>query len=187
MKKLIKRATKRSEVIDQYELARSLLQYHNTPSRKDNLSPAQKLYGHLIQDTLPVHYRAFAPEWQAKMKDVDAQRAKSLEQSKAHYNKHAKPLPVITTGSHVAIRNNETNCFDIYDIVVSVDQFCKYTIKTASGCILVRNCRFIRKRIPASLTLPESENPYNVVIEEKVQPRRNVGRPMKLVEDNNWP
>ena len=117
------------------------------------------------------------------MKDVDARRAKSLEQSKAHYNKYAKPLPVITTGSHVAIRNIETNCFDIHG-VVSVDRFRKYTIKTASGRILVRNRRFIRKRIPASLTLPESENPYNVVIEENVRPRRNVGRPMRLVEDN---
>ena len=187
MKKLIKRATKRSGVIDQYQLARSLLQYRNTPSRKDNVSPAQELYGHPVQDTLPVHYRAFAPEWQAKMKDVDARRAKSLEQSKAHYNKHAKPLPVITTGSHVAIRNNETNCFDIYGIVMSVDRFRKYTIKTASGRFLVRNRRFIRKRIPASLTLPESENPYNVVTEENVRPLRNVGRPVRLVEDNNWP
>ena len=53
MKKLIKRATKRSGVIDQYQLARSLLQYRNTPSRKDNVSPAQKLYGHPVQDTLP--------------------------------------------------------------------------------------------------------------------------------------
>ena len=170
MKKLIKQATKQSGVIDQYQLAHLLLQYRNSPSRKDNVSPAQKLCGHPVQDTLPVLYCAFAPEWQAKMKDVEAWRAKSLEQSKAHYNKHAKPLSVITTGSHVAIRNNETNSFDIYGtgIVVSVDQFCKYTIETASGRVLLRNHRCIRKHIPASLTLPEFENPHNVIIEENV-------------------
>lgn len=36
---------------DEDMLCRALLQYHNTPSRKDGFSPAQKLYGRPVQDT----------------------------------------------------------------------------------------------------------------------------------------
>ena len=58
VKKLIRAAwTGRS--LDMNYLARALLQYRNTPSRKDGLSPTQKLFGRPI---LPAHRRAFAPE-----------------------------------------------------------------------------------------------------------------------------
>ena len=62
MKKII-RAAWTGVQLDIGKLARVLLQYRNTPSRKDGLSPAQKLFGRFIQDTVPAHYRAFAPEW----------------------------------------------------------------------------------------------------------------------------
>ena len=68
MKKLIQAAWTGSQV-DEGSLARSLLQYRNTPSRRDNLSPAQKL----IQDTLPAHHRAFAQEWQWDAEEADKQ------------------------------------------------------------------------------------------------------------------
>ena len=60
MKKLLRRCTKQSP-IDENLLARSLLQYRNTLS-KDGSSPAQRLYGRPVQDTLPVHHRAFDPK-----------------------------------------------------------------------------------------------------------------------------
>ena len=65
MKKLISTSWNGRQ-IDHEHLCRALLQYRNTPSRKDSLSPAQKLYGHPVQDTLPAHRRSFAPEWQHK-------------------------------------------------------------------------------------------------------------------------
>ena len=55
MKKLISAAwTGRS--VDWTKLSRALLQYRNTPTRKDGISPAQKLFGHPVQDTLPAHW-----------------------------------------------------------------------------------------------------------------------------------
>ena len=60
MKKIIRAAWKRDS-LDERTLTRALLQYRNTPSQQDRLSPAQKLFGHPIQDTLPAHRRAFAP------------------------------------------------------------------------------------------------------------------------------
>ena len=50
MKKLI-RTCWTGHSLETDRLARALLQYRNTPSRKDGLSPAQKLYGRPIQDT----------------------------------------------------------------------------------------------------------------------------------------
>ena len=73
----------------------ALLQYRNMPSRKDGLSPSQKLYGHLIQDTLPAHHRAFAPEWQCSITEAEDRGRSHLEQVELYYNRHARALPNI--------------------------------------------------------------------------------------------
>ena len=61
MKKLI-RGSWNNRTIDEDKLARALLQYRNTPTKRDGASPARKLFGHPVQDTIPVHKRAFSPE-----------------------------------------------------------------------------------------------------------------------------
>ena len=53
--KIIIRSAWQGRHLDENKLTRALLQYRNTPSRKGGLSPAQKLYGQPIQDTLPAH------------------------------------------------------------------------------------------------------------------------------------
>ena len=49
------------------KLCRALLY---TPSCRDGLSPAQKLYGHPVQDTLPAHHCSFSPQWQISKQAV---------------------------------------------------------------------------------------------------------------------
>ena len=58
--------------LDEGRLAQALPQYRNTPSCRDNLSPAQKLFGHPVQDMLPAHRRAFAPEWERSSEERDS-------------------------------------------------------------------------------------------------------------------
>ena len=70
MKKLIS-ASWTGNSVDWNKLSRALLQYRNTPCRKDGRSPTQKLFGHPVQDTLPVHRRSFAPEWQQLAIEAD--------------------------------------------------------------------------------------------------------------------
>ena len=70
---------------------------------KDNLSPAQKLYGHPVQDTLLAHRRSFAPEWQHKLQEADVHRERNLQRAENYYNSHAHELPDIHVGSSVAI------------------------------------------------------------------------------------
>ena len=81
------------------------------------MSPTQKLCGHPVQDTLPVHYTAFAHEWQTKMTEAETKKSMSLEKTRRAYNRHASPLPDIAIGSHVAVQNKDTKRFDFYGIV----------------------------------------------------------------------
>ena len=63
----------------------------HTPSRKDGISPAQKLYGH------PVQYTASAPSLLFTRMEVQEQ-AKQILQSQKLLSTHAHPLPDIHIG-----------------------------------------------------------------------------------------
>ncbi len=150
MKKLISAAwTGRS--IDWDKLSRSLLQYRNTPSRKDGRSPAQKLFGQPVQDSLPAHRRSFAEEWQQSSDDTDRKAAISEQQGQRYYNQHARDLAQLQIGSPVAIQNPTSHAWDIYGTVTAVGPHRRYFVKTRSGRVLTRNRRFLRKRIPSSV------------------------------------
>ena len=85
MKKLI-RTSWNGRHLDHEKLCRALLQYRNTPTRKDGLSPTQKLFGHPVQDTLPAHHRSFAPEWQRTSQEAQQQTDITLQSSANFYN-----------------------------------------------------------------------------------------------------
>ena len=70
MKKIL-RAAWTGRFLNKSVLCQALIQYRNTPSVRDGLSPAQKLYGHPIQDTLLIHQRAFLPEWQHSREETE--------------------------------------------------------------------------------------------------------------------
>ena len=179
MKKIIEGAWVR-HCLDKDKLARALLQYRNTPSRRDGLSPAQKLFGKPIQDTLPAHHRAFAPQWQKAPVEDDLHNDLKTEE---YYNQHAHTLPEITTGTNVAIQNPTTKCWDIYGKVTEVGPYRRYHIKTSSGRVLVRNRRYIRRRVP--VVPPTVQNtprpPDNHIV-----PRRSTyqhRQPIRYVEE----
>jgi len=73
MKKIIATSW-HGRLLDEDKLCHALLQYRNTPSRMDTLSPPQKLYGRPLQDTIPVHRQSFSPDWQKQMDEVDTRR-----------------------------------------------------------------------------------------------------------------
>ena len=63
MKKLIAGAWTERQ-IDHSKLAWALLQYRNTPSQHDGMSPAQRLLGRPLQDTIPAHQSVFTQDIQ---------------------------------------------------------------------------------------------------------------------------
>ena len=146
------------------------MQYRNTPSCKDGLSPAQKLYGRPIQDTLPAHRRAFSPEWQHRTSTAEKQVQITTENVERYYNSKARPLPEINIGSKVALQNQETKRWDIYGTVTDISPHRRYFVKTQSGRVLVHNRRFLRRRIPPSLPNPNIIIPSMPTLE---RPRRS--------------
>ena len=99
MKKIIEGAWVRRR-LDKDRLARALLQYRNTPSHRDGLSPGKKLFGKPIQDTLLAHNREFAPQWQRRPVEDEVSNDLKTEE---YYNQLAHTLPELTTGTNVAI------------------------------------------------------------------------------------
>ena len=78
--------------VDWNKLSRALIQYRNTPCRKDGQSPAQKLFGHPVQDSIPAHRRSFALEWQKSANEVEKAAHSTEEKAQAAYNQHAHDL-----------------------------------------------------------------------------------------------
>ena len=188
MKKLI-RTSWNGRYIDEDKLCSSLLQYRNTPSRKDGLSPAQKLYGRPIQDILPAHRRSFAAEWQRSVIVAEQLSSHTKEKTEDFYNVHSRHLPEIHIGSKVAIQNQVTKLWDTYGTVVDIGPHRRYYIKTQAGRILTRNRRFLRCRVTASI--PESDTTYQSPLRSQPAPTRSSSRqhrpPARLIADPNWP
>ena len=88
MKKIISLAWN-GQFLDDDKFCCALLQYRNTPSRRDGTSSAQKLYGHPVQDILPAHHHSFSPEWQQNSQEVKEQANQTSQSSEAFYNTHA--------------------------------------------------------------------------------------------------
>ena len=111
----------------------------------------------------------------------------------------------------LALQNPQTKLWDIHGTVTKVGPHRPYYIRTHSGRILVRNRRFLRRRVPisstASATTPDfpnhDEQPPNqdeqlpnqeeqpVIIPQQIPAPRRSSRTHKpsqrLIEDANWP
>ena len=113
----------------------------------------------------------------SKPNDV-AKRENSLNQTIAQYNRHATLVPDIPVSSRGAVQNTPTRNFDIYGCAIDIDKFCKYVIKSDKGSELIRNCKVIRKRIPASLNVHYTEDLHSEPndLGHALRSLRNVGR-----------
>ena len=167
------------------------------------MSPAQKLYGRPVQDSLPAHRRSFAPEWQ---RPIDTERAAEIfQKAESFYDQHAHSLPDLSPGAHVAIQNPTSRVWDVYGIVTAVNPRRRYFVRTQSGRVLVRNRRFLRKRTPLSIcaptgatqVLPEREQhiapppalapaPDQVAPRRSERPGRGTRQRARLIEDDTW-
>ena len=156
MKRLVKRCwDARTGNVNSDQWAKALLQWRNTP-RDNGLSPAQVVFGHPARDSLPVHKRAFAPEWQRHVHEADI----AIQQQKVerHYNASAHELPELQPGTPVAIQNHQSKRWNIYGTVIEVGNNRDYMIRLLSGRVWRRNRRYIRRRYPPD---PPGDPPGN--------------------------
>ena len=156
MKKIISSAA-RGRMLDESKLGKALMQYRNTPCKRDGLSPAQKLFGRSVQDTLPVHRRALKMKHQNDFVRAE-QKAKAYDDKMAeYYNAHTKELPELKVGQRVAIYNDATKKWDRYGFIVEQSKKRRYIVRTSSGRVLTRNRKYLRARLPVSV-LPRSRD-----------------------------
>ena len=184
MKKLIYTAWN-GRYLEEDTLCQALMQYRNTTYRKDGVSPAQKIYGHPVQDTLPAHRRSFAPEWQCEAEHVEQSAQASQKIAVKYYNSSAHSLPDIKVGSHVAVQHPKTKLWDTYGVVTSIGPHGQYHVKIGTAKIAVHNCRFLQRRVPGPIPPGRTTQPQT-----PVPPFRRSGRDRKpanrLIEDPLW-
>jgi len=112
------------------QISRAFVQYRNTPCWKDGLSPTRKLLGNPVQDTLPVHRRSFAPEWQRSSLEADSAATHTSETSQATYDQHAHHLSDLQVGNHIAVQNPTSKMWVIYGTITAIGPHRRYFIKT---------------------------------------------------------
>ena len=171
VKRLIQKVTA-SGRLDDDAFARGLLELRNTP-RADGRSPAQVLYGHPLRSAVPIHHRAFAPEWQRAADECD-QIADSLrEEARERYDRSAKPLPGLRIGAHVSIQDHNTKLWDRRGTIIGIGRSRDYLVKLPSGRTLWRNRRYLRPFRPLiSSRAPPVTSPTPTLSEPPTPPHQ---------------
>ena len=159
MKKLVKRCwNRRTDELNMDKWSKAIIQWRNTP-RATGLSPAQVVFGHPSRDSIPIHKRAFAAEWQKSIAEAD-RKAEQLRLRSDHlYDKSARHLPRLPVGQHVIIQNPTSKKWDRAGTIVEIGKHRDYFIRLPSGRIWRRNRRFLRKRCPALDPVPRDIDP----------------------------
>ena len=124
--------------------AHGLLKWRNTPP--------QLVFGHPSRDTLPIHKRAFAPEWQKAAREVDERVTLKKQRLGNMYSKTARDLPPLSVWTPVAVQDSGTRKWTRYGTIIETGAHRDYLIRLTSGRVWRRNCSFICKRYPADPT-----------------------------------
>ena len=159
MKRLLRRCWCDGHLDNAYERwTAAILQYRNPPG-SDGESPAEILFGHPVQDKLPVRRRALAHRWQSLAEHADAARehADHQVQAEARYNPSAATLPDLRVGTQVEIQNTSTKLWDRYGVIVQLSSYHGFFVCLPGGRILTRNRRFIRRRFGFSVHVPATK------------------------------
>ena len=171
VKKIVRGSWHRGEPNRDY-LAKGLLLYCNTP-RYNGASPAQLLFGRPIRDLLPAHRRSFEAEWQKSADELERQSAEVKQRVESAFDARSKTQVPLTVGDRVAIQDAQSKKWNRYGVIVEIGRYRDYWTRLASGRVLRRNRRFLRKRL---LNLPNDDSPTTAEDVPQVTLPRRSGR-----------
>ena len=111
-----------------------------------------------------------------------------LKASQRYYNTGAQALP---EGMNVAVQDHRTRPWDTYGVVAAIGPQQQYHIKTQRRSVLIRNRRFIRRRVPESvpyLQYDRQGTKDHEAMEQNtsLEPRRSSRERKSTYEDPNW-
>ena len=164
----------------------ALLQYHNTPLRDINKSPAQLATGRQLRDGVPAdrrHYRVNI-HWQRSLRDREIKMAEANNELMTNGEAH-RTLPPISTGTRVYVQNQATLKWDRSGTVSEALENRQYTvILDGSGRLSRRNrkhLKVISDPVPADNNHTPTTAPGNTADAQQVsRPRRNKRKPDRL-------
>ena len=135
-KNLVKKAKRENK-----DLQMALLEWRNTPDI-NNLSPTQKLMSRRTRTTIPTAEALLKPE---VVEGVHDNIKRKRQQTKATYDKSARPLPELQIGEPVRLQPvNPKAPWDKGSCVAKVGPR-SYLIETDNGNLYRRNRKFIRQ------------------------------------------
>ncbi|XP_076042081.1 uncharacterized protein LOC143025983 [Oratosquilla oratoria] len=187
-KRLLRDNTGPGGSLDADKVSVALLQYHNTPLRGVNKSPAQLAMGRQLRDGIPVHKQHYKVDvhWQQALRAREIEAARQQEAWMISQGT-PKTLPTLSIGTQVLIQDQASKLWDRRGVVTEVLPFRQYSVKLdGSGRITLRNRRHLRVAADTSLqeTLspspaPQTSNPPSSNTPHS-RPKRSSRKPMWL-------
>ena len=150
--------------LDNDKFLRAILQLRNTPDPDCNMSPAQIVFGHKLNDAFTFVNRVekftnrnviplWRDAWLAKEKALRTRFTKSME----NLNAKAKHLTPLSPGDRVFVQNqhgSHPTKWDRSGVIMESQGNDQYLVKIdGSGRLTIRNRRFLRRYTAASPTI----------------------------------
>lgn len=154
-------------------LVRALLQLRNTPDRDCKLSPAEILFGHPLNDSLPVLDKTMCifdndqihDHWHQAWAAKEAALRSRLVHSCESLEDHCKELDPLMVGDSVFIQNQYSSSknfkkWDKQGVVIEVGKNDQYLIRVnGTGRMTLRNRRFLRRFKERTLHISSPSTP----------------------------
>ena len=150
-KRIIRENTDNSGVLDNDKFVRALLNYHNTPMKDINLSPAQIIYARNIKDHTPLIPGKYEPreEWILTQERREELLSRRYELMGDRLKLGTKVLNKLKIGNIVSLQNQagpRAKKWDKTGVIIEVLPFDQYRIRVdGSGRVTLRNRQFLRR------------------------------------------
>ncbi len=113
-------------------------------SKKDGLSPAQRLLNRPMRTKLPAHPQVFKPLLRKEIIDADKKALQLRGKAKERYDVGAKTLSELKVGDIVCVQHQVTKKWDLVAEVKEINVRRSYLVMSETGRLYWRNRRFLR-------------------------------------------